>query len=171
MKNNIFKYAMLLAVGLGLAACNSDEELIAYALGFIFGNMLIKNAVARTRPYDQVEGITLLVDKLSDYSFPSGHTLVAFEFFAVMCMLPIKWFYKVFAGIVAFTMAFSRLYLYVHFPSDVLAGAGLGFLFGVMAVRMLDSILDEKAAKKKALVDVNPKDTEEIMDDESEEVE
>lgn len=52
---------------------------IAFALGGIFGNLLLKNIVARTRPYDVVDGIKLLVPALSDYSFPSGHTLVCFE--------------------------------------------------------------------------------------------
>lgn len=120
----------------------------AIIFGFVFGNMLIKNAVARTRPYDMVEGITLLVDKLSDYSFPSGHTLIAFEFFGVLCMLPIKKIYKVLAGVFAFLMAFSRLYLYVHFPSDVIAGMVLGFLFGIMGVRIINMIAEEQKLKK-----------------------
>lgn len=113
-------------------------------LGFVFGNMLIKNVVARTRPYDTVENITLLIDKLSDYSFPSGHTLAAFEFFAVVCCLPVKKLYKALAGILAFIIAFSRLYLYVHFPSDVLAGMLLGSLFGLMGVRIVDMIMEER---------------------------
>lgn len=113
-------------------------------IGYVFGNMLIKNVVARTRPYDVVENIILLVDKLKDYSFPSGHTMVVFEFFAVLCCLPVKKIYKVLAGILAFAIAFSRLYLYVHYPSDVLAGMLLGSLFGVMGVRIVDMIAEER---------------------------
>ncbi len=113
-------------------------------LGFLFGNMLIKNIVARTRPYDLVENITILVDRLSDYSFPSGHTLAAFEFFTVVCLMPVKKVYKVLAGILAFAIAFSRLYLYVHFPSDVLMGMLLGTLFGVMGVRIVTMVIEEK---------------------------
>lgn len=113
-------------------------------LGFLFGNMLIKNIVARTRPYDLAENIEILVEHLSDYSFPSGHTLAAFEFFTVVCLMPVKKVYKVLAGILAFTMAFSRLYLYVHFPSDVLTGMLLGTLFGVMGVRIVTMVKEEK---------------------------
>lgn len=116
-------------------------------LGFLFGNLLIKNIVARMRPYDQAANITLLIDKLKDYSFPSGHTMAAFEFFAVLCMMPVKKRYKILAGIVAFTMAFSRLYLQVHFPSDVLGGMLLGTLFGVMGVRIVDMLMEEYKKK------------------------
>lgn len=118
------------------------------ALGYLFGNLIIKNAVARTRPYDLVEHITLLVDKLSDFSFPSGHTLASFEFFTVICFLPIKKVYKVLAGVLAFTIAFSRLYLYVHFPSDVLAGIVLGTIFGIMGIRIVNLVCEEKDAGK-----------------------
>lgn len=120
----------------------------ALSLGLVFCNMLIKNMVERIRPYDRVGDITLLVEKLNDYSFPSGHTVVAFEFFTVILLMPVKKVYKVLAGVVAFTMAFSRLYLYVHFPSDVLAGMLLGSLFGVMGMRIVEMISEERIQKK-----------------------
>lgn len=117
-------------------------------LGLVFGNMLLKNVVTRIRPYDVVENVTLLVDKLSDYSFPSGHTMASFEFFTVICFMPIKKRYKVLAGILAFSIAFSRLYLYVHYPTDVLGGMFFGTLFGIMGVRIVDMIYEERMEKK-----------------------
>lgn len=126
----------------------------SYGFGFIFGNMLIKNTVQRVRPYDQVEQFELLIEKLSDYSFPSGHTLIAFELFAVMCMLPVKKVYKGLTGIFALLMAFSRVYLYVHFPSDVVASMILGTIFGVMGVRIVKMIEEEQKIKKEQ----NPSD-------------
>lgn len=124
-------------------------------LGLVFGNMLLKNVVARIRPYDVVENVTLLVDKLSDYSFPSGHTMASFEFFTVVCFMPVKKVYKVLAGILAFTIAFSRIYLYVHYPTDVLGGMFFGTLFGIMGVRIVDMIYEERKMKKSIKSDDN----------------
>lgn len=109
----------------------------ALLLGLLFGNLLLKPLVGRIRPYDLVEGVELLVAPLSDHSFPSGHTMAAFAFAGVF------WCYRkevgrwgIAAVVIAFLIAFSRLYLYVHFPTDVLCGAALGWLFGLLAVRM-----------------------------------
>lgn len=110
---------------------------IALLLGLLFGNLLLKPLVARIRPYDLVQGIELLVEPLSDYSFPSGHTMASFAFASVF------WYrrkevgrWAIAAVVVAVLVAFSRLYLYVHFPTDVLCGAALGWLFGYLAVRL-----------------------------------
>ena len=114
---------------------------VSLGLGFIFGNMVLKNMVARVRPYDFVGDIELLIAKLGDYSFPSGHTLAAVEFCTVVCMMPVKTIYKVLAILLTVAMAFSRLYLYVHFPSDVLASVLLGSIFGVMGVRIVEMVI------------------------------
>lgn len=113
---------------------------VALLFGLIFGNVMIKNIVGRIRPYDRIGHFELLIDPLSDYSFPSGHTMAAFEFFVVVCMMPIKVRYKIIIGIGSVLMAFSRLYLYVHFPSDVLAGALLGSLFGFLGVKLTQMV-------------------------------
>ncbi len=88
-------------------------------------NMLLKPIVARIRPYDLL-GYDVLVHRLSDYSFPSGHTAASFAAATAIYAMNKKW--GIGAYIFAALMGFSRLYLGVHFPTDVLAGAFTGWL-------------------------------------------
>ena len=104
---------------------------LSLVLGLLIGNLTLKPLIARVRPYDANPDFVLLIDRLSDYSFPSGHTLASFEAAAVLLMQ-----YRakaVPALVLALLIAFSRLYLYVHYPSDVLAGALLGVAFACIA--------------------------------------
>lgn len=107
---------------------------IALSIGLVFcgilGNLILKPLVARVRPYDVYTDINLLVEKLNDFSFPSGHTYSAFCGAVVLLAANKKIGY--FALVLAILTAFSRLYLFVHYPSDVLVGmimgVGLAFL-------------------------------------------
>lgn len=112
----------------------------AFALifGLVIGNMILKPTIARIRPYD-LTGFELLVPKLDDYSFPSGHTLASFEAAGAMMMTDKK--IGIPALILAIIIAFSRLYLYVHFPTDVIASIILGLLFAYVAVKLTDRII------------------------------
>ncbi len=104
-------------------------------LGFVIGNIVLKPCISRIRPYDVNTAINLIVDKQSDYSFPSGHTLAAFETaFSVFW-----WNKKIGRYLIATACAvgFSRLYLYVHYPTDVLAGAFLGIAFSYVAYKAI----------------------------------
>lgn len=125
---------------------------IALSLGFIFGNMVIKNLVGRTRPYEYNSEIRLLVNKLSDYSFPSGHSLASFEAATCIFIRYKKW--GVAALLLAAAIAFSRLYLYVHFPSDVLAGTVLGIIFAVTGSLIVNKIYKKRnTLSKKSIID------------------
>jgi len=108
---------------------------IALALGLIssvvIGNLILKNAVARPRPCWLVEGYDLLVNNPTDFSFPSGHTLAGFIAATILFNYNRKW--GIAAYILAAVIGFSRLYLYVHFPTDVLAGVILGICIGSLA--------------------------------------
>ena len=103
---------------------------IAMACGYLIGNLGMKNLFARIRPYDVTE-VKLLVAKLHDFSFPSGHTLVSFEAATALTYYHRKW--GVAAFVLAALIAYSRLYLFVHYPTDVLAGAVLGVGIGLGA--------------------------------------
>lgn len=99
---------------------------------------MLKPLVARIRPYD-VRGITdLLVPALSDFSFPSGHTLASFEASVVLLIRDKRM--GIPAIIIAIIVALSRLYLFVHYPTDVLVGAVLGILFAVVAVFIVNKV-------------------------------
>lgn len=104
---------------------------IAVVLVFIVGNLILKPMIARVRPYDINNAINLLVAKERDYSFPSGHTYLAFSCATVIFMhnKKVGTFFIAFAVL----MGLSRLYLYVHFPTDVICGAVLGIAVGIAA--------------------------------------
>lgn len=94
--------------------------------GLIIGNLTLKPLIARVRPFDLIEGIELLIAAPKDFSFPSGHTLSSVIGATILTMTDKRFGYV--AIPLAVLIAFSRLYLYVHFPSDILGGIVLGFL-------------------------------------------
>lgn len=99
-------------------------------------NVVLKNLVARTRPYDVNTGVQLLVARLHDYSFPSGHTAASFASVAALYLAGEKKLWKpmlVFACLIAI----SRLYLYVHYPTDVLGGVLVGVVSGYLGYRLI----------------------------------
>lgn len=113
-------------------------------IGVIVGNGIIKNVVARPRPYDAIEGIESVVSHLSDYSFPSGHSLCCFEAATALAMNRTRWAIPAYVG--AVLVAVSRLFLFVHYPTDVICGALLGVLFGVLGSLAAGAIYDRVCA-------------------------
>lgn len=111
--------------------------LLAMALGMLCTNIVLKHLVARARPWLTVEGLTYLVVEKDPNSFPSGHTCAAFAAAGAWArFLPKRWMGRV--GIVlAALMGLSRLYVGVHFPSDVLCGMLVGLFCAWAACRVL----------------------------------
>jgi undecaprenyl-diphosphatase len=101
---------------------------LSLALEALLCNVIIKPLVARTRPFDINTAIELLIAKPRDFSFPSGHTGASFAVASALFFKKSKLYIP--TGILAILIAFSRLYLYVHYPSDVICGAILGILSG-----------------------------------------
>ena len=105
--------------------------LVTLAFNFILNDGLIKNIVCRSRPCDVDPSVSLLIPRPLGYSFPSGHTSTAFC--VVACLFLNK---KKKLGIVTLALAcliaFSRMYLFVHYPSDVLAGTVVGLFSGAV---------------------------------------
>ena len=107
--------------------------------GLLIGNIALKNIVARQRPCWINESVNMLIDIPSDYSFPSGHTLSSF--LAATIIMHTNKKLGIAAYIIATLIAFSRLYLYVHFPSDVIAGALIGITIGTLCCFIADRCL------------------------------
>jgi undecaprenyl-diphosphatase len=100
--------------------------LLSMALGVLCTNVILKHLVARPRPWLDVAGLAPLIYESDPNSFPSGHTCAAFAAAMIWVRaLPEKWM-RVTAVVLAVLMGLSRLYVGVHYPSDVVAGALVG---------------------------------------------
>ena len=109
----------------------------------LINNILLKNLVARTRPYEVIEGLTYLVRRPSEFSFPSGHAGSSFAAACVMLRrLPKR--YGIPAFVLAVLIALSRLYVGVHYPSDVLFGVISGVLISYAAEAIVERIWKRK---------------------------
>lgn len=101
-------------------------SILALILTTAIGEVIIKNLIQRPRPFYEVTNIDLLIQKPLTYSFPSGHTGSSFAVAGVIGKLIKK--YKIPVITLACIMAFSRLYLFVHYPTDILGGIVLGLI-------------------------------------------
>lgn len=110
--------------------------LLSLLVGFLVGNVAIKNLVMRSRPCWIDEAVPLLIANPHDYSFPSGHTLAAFEAAFTIFLMNRKW--GVPALVFAALIGLSRLYLFVHFPTDVLSGMALGIFIAWYVARAVE---------------------------------
>lgn len=102
---------------------------VSLCIEVLLCNVILKNAVGRIRPCDVNTSIRLLVSRPTDFSFPSGHTASSFAAAAALYFSGMKTLWKP-ALAVAAIIAFSRMYLYVHYPTDILGGIVIGVLSG-----------------------------------------
>ena len=119
-------------------------------MGLIIGNGIVKNLVARQRPCWLNPEFSLLIPNPSDFSFPSGHTQASCIAATVITMKHRKMGWVVIP--LAAVIAFSRLYLYVHFPSDVLGGAVMGVAIGIATVMVAKNISKRFALHKETAI-------------------
>lgn len=118
---------------------------VSLALEVLCCNVLLKPLVARVRPCEINTDVALLVARPADYSFPSGHTGASFA--AVSALMFGKSRLWLPALALACLIGFSRLYLYVHYPSDVLAGALLGLAAGFAGERIVARVQRRMGAR------------------------
>ena len=115
--------------------------LLSYGLVFIIGQYGLKDLIARPRPCHLDETVELLIKRPSSYSCPSTHAAWAFGAATAIFMNHKKWGIAAIAA--AALIGFSRLYLFVHFPTDVLFGAVMGVICGYAGVK-LTSLMQKK---------------------------
>lgn len=139
-----------IAVGIGLLCFKKTRPwgfllLLSMLVSFLTGELGIKNLVGRIRPCYQRPFVPLLIEPPSSFSFPSGHSASSFASAFILARMDKR------AGIGAYVLAsliaFSRLYLYVHFPSDVLAG----MLWGTLCAAVVYGIYRNRQKKQQAL--------------------
>ncbi|MCM1126831.1 MAG: phosphatase PAP2 family protein [Lachnospiraceae bacterium] len=114
------------------------------------GNGVIKNLVARPRPFQALGDSTMLIiPPPSEYSFPSGHTMHGFASAVTILLHNRK------AGIAAILgaliIAFSRMYLFVHFPTDILGGAVIGTLAALMMYALAKKVKDPAESNQRRI--------------------
>ena len=111
--------------------------LISLLFDFLIINMSLKGIIARPRPFVVNEAIKPLITNVSPYrSFPSGHSGGSFSaMFALYRWVPKK--IGIPAVILAALVALSRLYVGVHYPTDILAGCLVGFVCSFLAYRVV----------------------------------
>jgi len=124
-------------------------SLLAMGLCYILTNVMLKNLFSRERPYNRFAEIIPLITRPLDYSFPSGHTASAFAAVGIFARY-LKRKQAVPAAIYAVLMGFSRVYVGVHYPTDVLAGMLMGTISSqiiYMAERKISFIKSEHLGK------------------------
>lgn len=116
--------------------------LLSMITGLILGNGILKNIIARPRPCWVDPNIQLLIPNPDDFSFPSGHTLASFESAIMIFLHNKKW--GAVTLIIAALISFSRLYLFVHFPTDILGAILLAAVISIGMYHLWNKIEKEK---------------------------
>jgi undecaprenyl-diphosphatase len=118
------------------------QLLISILFAYVIYQLNLKPVIARPRPFMQNPVVELLIKAPKDFSFPSGHTACGFSFVIILFLKKNKWWIP--ALVLASLIGFSRMYLYVHFFTDVICGALCGIIFGAISFYFSEKYLPQK---------------------------
>ncbi len=122
---------LLMVIGIILVIIKKTRQagivfLISLAASYLVNDLVLKNIFERDRPFVGIEGLDILTKKPVSFSFPSGHTATTFACAVSLLCMRVK--YAPLALVYAILMGFSRVYVGVHYPTDVLFGAIVGII-------------------------------------------
>ncbi len=128
---------LLMIIGIVLTAIKKTRKtgivfLVSLAAGYLINDIILKNIFERSRPFTSIEQLETLIRQPVSFSFPSGHTATTFS--CAVSLLYMNRRYGIFAILYAVLMAFSRVYVGVHYPTDILCGAMVGILTSTLVV-------------------------------------
>lgn len=123
--------------------------ILTLTVDFVLCNGILKPCIARIRPCDVNTAVSLLIARPGDFSFPSGHTAASFAATSALYFAGERKLWKP-ALVLSVLIAFSRLYLYVHYPTDILGGIIVGIVSGYIGCRMAAK-LEEMKNKRNAI--------------------
>lgn len=110
---------------------------IGLSLTHVMGEIFIKHIVCRERPCHKLDDEQQIINRPKYYSFPSGHTASSFSM-ATTALLRCEWYIWLPILLLACTMAFSRMYLRVHYLSDIMGGMAVGVIGGTLSVKLVN---------------------------------
>ena len=119
--------------------------LVALIISIVICNLFLKPVVGRIRPYE-VYDVSLLVPASTEFSFPSGHTTGVTVVTTVVCMYFRKWMYPMIAFAIA--VMFSRMYLFMHYPTDILGGVAVGVISVMMSYMIVNAVYRKAGGTK-----------------------
>ena len=140
---------LAIVLSIVLMVCKKTRKIgialtLALILEFTVGGLILKPLIARQRPFTVNTAIQLIIAKPTDLSFPSGHTSAAFSMVFTLLFLKNKWWIPM--CVLATCIAFSRMYLYVHYPTDILGGFIVGLVAAYVVVKGMEWYENRKSS-------------------------